>query len=481
VAKKAETVEAETKEAVNLKAAMKKTDAEKGAKQKTKAKKTGWKVGKKKGSSAKPEPSEETDPFDMSTGSPEHSPWAWSTAHAPGPANPSGVGYGGGSLWDDAAPASKTKPPPPATPKEKPNDGGYETWFKALALLLPDVVGTSTFDVTPCCAEMMREMLRRSPLMIKMAELLRNGAMEDISMRYGLYDALLDLTTTLCVHPATLPVMTEPLLLYPAEGQLLMWTMEVAPSMAAATRTRTAKSRGKSKETAAGRELETATPLIAVFQEIAASCEHMVKQADMNRDEFQQAKEKKTLAICRKCKDLADFLGRHHIQAEHATASEEPGRWTRSAAAQQKLQQKDMSVWFRNHCVVEVADEMLLKDFAFKEPADNLQPSAVAPGRIAKIAMDLAAMRTGLPEGVYVRHGESRIDVMKILITGPRGTPYEGGLFEFDLFCPAQFPLVPPKMQLKTTGGGRIRFNPNLYNNGYGKVTAWDRKEASLT
>jgi ubiquitin-protein ligase len=45
---------------------------------------------------------------------------------------------------------------------------------------------------------------------------------------------------------------------------------------------------------------------------------------------------------------------------------------------------------------------------------------------------------------------------------GPEDTPYEGGLFVFDLFFPAQYPHLPPSTKLKTTGQGRARFNPDL-------------------
>jgi hypothetical protein len=40
------------------------------------------------------------------------------------------------------------------------------------------------------------------------------------------------------------------------------------------------------------------------------------------------------------------------------------------------------------------------------------------------------------------------------------------GLFAFDLHCPAAYPSVPPECKLLTTGHGRVRFNPNLYNDG---------------
>ena len=52
------------------------------------------------------------------------------------------------------------------------------------------------------------------------------------------------------------------------------------------------------------------------------------------------------------------------------------------------------------------------------------------------------------------------------MIAGPDGTPYAGGLFEFDCLIPLEYPHKPPLMHLRTTGGGSVRFNPNLYNTG---------------
>ncbi|KAF2842462.1 UBC-like protein [Patellaria atrata CBS 101060] len=83
-----------------------------------------------------------------------------------------------------------------------------------------------------------------------------------------------------------------------------------------------------------------------------------------------------------------------------------------------------------------------------------------------QLTLELTRLKTGLPPGIFVRHGVSRIDVMKVLIIGPKDTPYEGGLFEFDLFCDDKYPFEPPKMNFKTTGGGLLSFNPNLYPSG---------------
>lgn len=51
---------------------------------------------------------------------------------------------------------------------------------------------------------------------------------------------------------------------------------------------------------------------------------------------------------------------------------------------------------------------------------------------------------------VFLRVDEERIDVMQALITGPDGTPYENGCFQFDIYCPKDYPKVPPLVNLVT-------------------------------
>ena len=41
-----------------------------------------------------------------------------------------------------------------------------------------------------------------------------------------------------------------------------------------------------------------------------------------------------------------------------------------------------------------------------------------------------------------------------------------GGIYEFDIEFPPHYPSVPPLVTFMTTGGRRVRFNPNLYESG---------------
>lgn len=66
---------------------------------------------------------------------------------------------------------------------------------------------------------------------------------------------------------------------------------------------------------------------------------------------------------------------------------------------------------------------------------------------------------------IFVRVPEQRLDLPRVLITGPHGTPYANGLFFFDIWA-KDYPISPPKVRFLTTGNGSVRFNPNLYHSG---------------
>jgi baculoviral IAP repeat-containing protein 6 len=53
---------------------------------------------------------------------------------------------------------------------------------------------------------------------------------------------------------------------------------------------------------------------------------------------------------------------------------------------------------------------------------------------------------------------------MRFIISGPKNTPYEYGLFIFNMTIPSNYPTKPPFVRLSNTGGKR--FNPNLYDSG---------------
>jgi len=96
-------------------------------------------------------------------------------------------------------------------------------------------------------------------------------------------------------------------------------------------------------------------------------------------------------------------------------------------------------------------------------------PSSQIIFRVAQEISSLAAPNS-LPvttsSSIFVRSDDEKSTLLKAVITGPEGTPYTGGVYEFDIYFPTKYPAVPPKVTFRTTGSGTVRFNPNLYNEG---------------
>ncbi|XP_055907013.1 baculoviral IAP repeat-containing protein 6 isoform X1 [Eupeodes corollae] len=92
------------------------------------------------------------------------------------------------------------------------------------------------------------------------------------------------------------------------------------------------------------------------------------------------------------------------------------------------------------------------------------------PSRVKRLAQEAVTLSTSLPlsysSSVFVRCDTDRLDIMKVLITGPADTPYANGCFEFDVFFPPDYPNLPMLINLETNGRHSVRFNPNLYNDG---------------
>ncbi|KAG9038360.1 hypothetical protein FRB95_001772 [Tulasnella sp. JGI-2019a] len=92
------------------------------------------------------------------------------------------------------------------------------------------------------------------------------------------------------------------------------------------------------------------------------------------------------------------------------------------------------------------------------------------PKRSLAIAKELAVLTTNLPvawnSSIFLRVDETRVDVIKALITGPEGTPYYNGCYLFDIFLGPNYNVSAPSVKYMTTNGGKFRFNPNLYADG---------------
>ena len=387
---------------------------------------------------------------------------------------PKGTGYGGfGGYSDDESPVAskkkrlsdvRSKPP-----KGRKEDGGEavrqsEVYFHALSILLPSAPGSQGFgsDLAIGSNHAIASMLSRSPLLPMAVEMLRNDSLDEISQQESLYTNILDFVERLGQHPSTYSLIFKDLCVYRPEDQLVH-VNHVLHRLGGDISTGVEKSQA----------------LFAVLANLSIQCRHFVTTSAAHLQMFQEPTSESLLQLAHRVNQIyqdletvRQALGIDPPASLASALSSNPGAGfsiTRGSGPNLTEEiRKAREKWHRAHSVDEVTDETLLEAHTHATLAGNLGSSGQTLGRMKKLVTQVASLRTSLPEGIYVRHCSSRLDVMKVLIMGPGGTPYEHGLFEFDLFCPGEFPACPPVMQFRTTGNGYIRFNPNLYECGKG-------------
>lgn len=94
---------------------------------------------------------------------------------------------------------------------------------------------------------------------------------------------------------------------------------------------------------------------------------------------------------------------------------------------------------------------------------DTVELSASLMRRIRK---EHRIMQSSLPDGTFVRTWDSRLDLLRVLIVGPRNTPYELAPFVMDFHFGSYFPTSPPGSYFHSWTNGIGRINPNLYEDG---------------
>ncbi|RYP72300.1 hypothetical protein DL771_004274 [Monosporascus sp. 5C6A] len=368
------------------------------------------------------------------------------------PAFARGVGYGG-TGWDmvpfhhhGKLVHSQSRPSRSAggsaAPKKAADegDGLLESYFRLVTVLLPSQKQTGIFDVAP--PDFLASILSRSPLMSRAAEMLGTNSIEETSRHASLYDAMVDFMNALGNHAATVGLVYEDRPIYAEGGRLLQVSFgsekdkeKVAPKVAVK---------------------DTSTALVTLLGALAEQAKSVLQHSKKNPKDFSDENGQNLLTLSKKLCDSADIHNRNKQRFRNEMDISGGG-----GAADVNLTE-----WHRENCVQDAPDEMLLDNFSFAALVGTTAKKQPPVGRMRRLITEISNLRASLPEGIFVRHGSSRLDMMKVLIVGPRGTPYEYGFFEFDLFCTMDYPNVPPMMRFTTTNKGRTRFNPNLYEDG---------------
>jgi baculoviral IAP repeat-containing protein 6 len=95
-------------------------------------------------------------------------------------------------------------------------------------------------------------------------------------------------------------------------------------------------------------------------------------------------------------------------------------------------------------------------------------PSSINSQQMAKLQKEFKILKNSIvlsqDASIFFMAEKDNINKMRFIISGPKNTPYEYGLFIFNMAIPMNYPSRPPFVKLSNTGGKR--FNPNLYDSG---------------
>lgn len=272
--------------------------------------------------------------------------------------------------------------------------------------------------------------------MTEVAEMLRNDSIKDIISRADVYETLFRLVRQLQTHPDLA------VLVYGKRYDYLF-----ARSMLYAT--------FPSETPVPAREPEAVQPLAPLLRTLGKLARCVLQRVSKNLGIYSSDEAGKTLRLCEQMCSLADLAAGHNGAGDGDV----------QMGGTPELNKLDaLGAWHKEHAVAEMDDEAIFSSHALSAEAQCMAQQATKPGRMKKLIDEVTILTSSLPSGIYVRHGSSRLDVMKVLIEGPQGTPYEFALFEFDLLCTHEYPKKPPLVLFRSKTLDVI--NPNIDSDG---------------
>lgn len=329
-----------------------------------------------------------------------------------------------------------------------------------------------------------QSVIRGGPLASCLRLMLCNDSLMDISTRQGMYTQVLQILQVLAASIDLLPV-----LLQPADSDVLAsFTVKAEksagkrPAAAIAGATPPSAKRRKGSASGAGsskiQQPAPAEPLQNAANDAnndeSTSCWFALLQLRLQADVFrrnasalQHGEEEDALTVamaldvleaCERVQQAVQLW-----QSSQATPmsqqQQQPVGQEAAAALEKKYCSEIKALSFRTLPLLQSGN------YYFRS-----QVSAHGHGdvhkRLRRITKEISTLPGQLPvayqSSILLAIDEDRIDVIRALIFAPPGTPYAHGTFLFDILLPASYPEQPPLVQFLTTGGGRVRFHPNL-------------------
>ncbi|KAL5096699.1 hypothetical protein RYX36_001026 [Vicia faba] len=165
--------------------------------------------------------------------------------------------------------------------------------------------------------------------------------------------------------------------------------------------------------------------------------------------------------------NASDFLGKKDLETCSLDTNSHPVSSLQSAEDSTSIHEtRDVPVSLNNNCSDQLKQFDVIdtcSDHHFFNEGKGLPLSQVKKDWVKKVQQEWSILEKNVPETIYVRVFEERMDLMRAVIVGASGTPYHDGLFFFDVCFPPEYPSEPPIVHYISGG---LRINPNLYESG---------------
>ncbi|XWV24768.1 ubiquitin-conjugating enzyme E2 [Tupanvirus deep ocean] len=208
--------------------------------------------------------------------------------------------------------------------------------------------------------------------------------------------------------------------------------------------------------------------LYEIFSEINKDCQMYLKTIKKTAGPNQTADGKAELDLV---SNFVNFYKRLHKQVKELETEEN------NKVKQQQMIEKKKTL--NETYKLEMEDEMCqpfedMNIHAFeklmKDAGEKIDTKFITANSTRQIAKELLSHTKSLPldfgSSIFYRYNPNNLKYHEFMIAGPEGTPYDSGCFHFRMYCPAEYPMKNPKVNIYTTGNGTVRFNPNLYAEG---------------
>lgn len=346
-----------------------------------------------------------------------------------------------------------------ARARETRSDGKLEAGLRQLAFLLGSLRGQQ-IDAA------LFALLAQGGLALSLQRLLSNDSFSDMVLRSGLYSALLLVIKALSGCDHTIPLLLLPVVCLDSslrdteegEGASLNDLVGHLQQMAAPTLRMghallQAPDRGSHRHHHAPQPYATA----AMADDGEEAAVRQTAMAMEMRDCCQWVEEK-----------IRSWQALHPEMLDRAALPEPDPSAAAAAVVHERVAVEPRRAYEDLLGAQRVVEAPLAHDHYFRDRAPE---GKVLSGRwLRRVTQELADLQSSLPvcfeSSILLAFDPNRLPLLRAVIFPGHDTPYALGAFAFDIYLPSDYPEVPPKFSFLTTGGGRVRMNPNLYQDG---------------